>query len=125
MRHVTRDIDPADAHDLLERVPRACIAFATDHGPESQPVILVWREDQYLVGIPDHVIYQPRDGQEVVLLVDEGVHFFDLRAIYLRGQAQPTDPPPDVPKGHIWIEVIPTKTVAWDYGMLREVADES
>ena len=86
MTRVTRNIDPAAAHDLLERVPRACIAFATDQGPQSQPVILVWREDRYLVGIPDHASNQPHSGEEVVLLVDEGVHFFDLRAVYIRGR---------------------------------------
>ena len=24
-----------------------------------------------------------------------------------------------------WLEVVPAKTVAWDYGTLREVSDES
>ena len=124
MKRVTRDIDPAFARDLLERVPRACLCFACDHGPEAQPVALVWQEGRYLVGIPEQTALQPDTGQEVVLLVDEGVRFFDLRAIYIRGQVTPIGAPDHAPIGHAWFELVPLKTVAWDYGMLREVSDE-
>ncbi|MBK9714865.1 MAG: hypothetical protein IPO81_26750 [Kouleothrix sp.] len=124
MKRVTRNIAPDRAHDLIERVPRACIAFSGDSGPQAQPVVLVWRDNRYLVGIPDQADRRPGPGHEVVLLVDEGVYFFDLRAIYIRGQAQPAEPPAQAPAGHTWIEVVPLKTVAWDYGMLREESDE-
>jgi len=67
---------------------------------------------------------QPAIDQEVVLLVDEGVHFFDLRAIYIRGRVKPAEAPNGAPAGRTWFEVIPLKTVAWDYGTLREVKDE-
>jgi hypothetical protein len=67
----------------------------------------------------------PIAGQEVVLLIDEGIYFFDLRAIYIRGRVKSAEAPRDAPAGRIWFEVIPLKTVAWDYGMLREVRDES
>ena len=30
MKRVTRDIDPRSAQDLLERVPRACLSFASE-----------------------------------------------------------------------------------------------
>jgi hypothetical protein len=61
----------------------------------------------------------------VVLLVDEGVYFFDLCAVYVRGHAQPAEPPIGAHAGHTWFELIPLKTVAWDYGTLREVTDEA
>src|SRR5215469_11550162 len=120
MKPVSRNIDPDCARDLLERVPRACLCFARDQGPQAQPVALVWQDGRYLAGLPLHADGQPEPGQEVVLLIDEGVHFFDLRALYIRGRLGQARAPTGVPSGHTWVEVIPLKTVAWDYGTLRE-----
>ena len=125
MKQVTRNIDPDSARDLLERVPRACIAFARDDAPQTQPVALVWRNDRYFVGVPQTADHRPDTNQEVVLLVDEGIYFFDLRAIYIRGQVQPAESPTDAPAGYSWFELTPLKTVAWDYGTLHEVNDEN
>ena len=124
MKQVTRNIDPDSARDLLEQVPRACIAFAQDSGPQAQPVALLWQNERYFVGIPSEADHQPEPGQEAVLLVDEGVYFFDLRAIYVRGHVQQIEPPTDAPAGHTWFELVPTKQVAWDYGTLHEISDE-
>jgi hypothetical protein len=123
LKPVTRKIAPSAARDLLERIPRACLAFAGDHGPQAQPIMLEWRRGRYLAGIPANAARRPGAGQEVVLLIDEGVHFFDLRALYIRGQAQPAAAPPGAPAGRVWLEVVPRKTVAWDYGALREVEE--
>ena len=125
MKRVTRNIDPEGARDLLERVPRACVAFASDHRPQAQPVVLVWHDGHYMAGLPEDADRRPGSSDEVVLLIDEGVHFFDLRAIYIRGRVKPAEAPGGAPIGHIWFEVVPLKTVAWDYGTLREVRDES
>ena len=121
MKHITREIDPIKAQDLLERVPRASLAFTGDDGPCALPIAFVWRDGRYLVGLPATIGLQ--FDQEVVLLVDEGVQFFDLRAIYLRGSVRPIDPPANVAADRAWFEVIPIKTVAWDYGTLREVRE--
>lgn len=123
MKAVTRDVDPADVRDLLERPPRACISFAGEHGPECAPIVLLWRDGRYLVGVREGVVTRPASRQEVVLLVDDGIDWFDLRAIYVRGLLTPVDRPADAGAGagHGWFEVVPTKTVAWDYGQLREV----
>ena len=125
MKHITRDIDPVDAHDLLERVPRACLTFAGDHGPHAQPIAFMWRDGRYFAGIAATANLQPTVDQEVVLLIDEGVYFFDLRAIYIRGQVKPVEAPQGAPADYTWFEVIPLKTVAWDYGTLHEVQDGS
>ncbi len=125
MKRVTRDVDPDRAQDLLEQVPRACICFADDHGPQAQPVILVWHDGRYSFGVAEYVDARPSSGQEVVLLVDEGVDFFNLRALYVRGRVQSTEPPTDAPAGYGWFELAPMKTIAWDYGALREVSDEN
>ncbi len=124
MKQVTRDVDPGSAQDLLERVPRACLSFASDHKPQAQPVGLLWHEGRYLASIPWNAEPQPISGQEVVLLVDEGIYYFDLRAIYIRGLVRPAEAPPGVPAGRTWFEVVSLKTVAWDYGALREVRDD-
>lgn len=121
MKPVTRDIDPDRAQDLLERVPRACLSFVNDHGPQAQPVGLQWHEGRFRISIPGDAEHQPFSGQEVVLLVDEGIYYFDLRAIYIRGQVRAIQAPPDAPAGREWFELVPIKTVAWDYGTLREV----
>ena len=122
MKHITRDIDPVDAQDLLERVPRASLAFAGDRGPCAQPIAFVWRDGRYLIGLPATTSLQV--DQEVVLLIDEGMQFFDLRAIYIRGRVKPVDAPASAPASRAWFEVIPLKSVAWDYGTLHEVSDE-
>ncbi len=124
MKQVTRNIDPDSVRDLLVRCPRACLCFACEQGPQAQPIVLVWKDGRYLAGIPPHADWQPGPGQEVVLLIDEGVHFFELRALYIRGRLEPAEAPKEAPGGHTWVEVVPLKTIAWDYGMLREVKDE-
>ncbi len=121
MKSVTRDIDPRFAQDLLERVPRACLSFADKQGPQLQPVLLRWQTGRYLVGISADTLNLPEPGQEAVLLVDEGIYYFDLRAIYIRGQVQSAEASLDAQTGFIWFELIPNKTVAWDYGSMREV----
>ncbi len=134
MKQVTRDVDPASMLDLLERARGACLAYAGSQGPVVQPVELLWRAGRYLVNIPQDAGQPPHPGQEVVLLVDEGIYYFDLRAIYVRGQARAAKAPTEAPAaktpdagafaGGAWFEVVPVKTVAWDYGQLREVKDE-
>ncbi|HEX8032903.1 MAG TPA: hypothetical protein VF510_03605 [Ktedonobacterales bacterium] len=124
MKAVTRNIDPGSAQDLLERGARACICFASEQGPQAQPITLVWQDGSYLAGIPEEADRRPDFDQEVVLLIDEGIHFFDLRALYIRGVVKPAEAPRDALAGHMWVEVVPFKTVAWDYGTLREVRDE-
>lgn len=122
MKQVSRNIDPASAHDLLARPARACIGFSRDGAPVAQPVTVFWRDARYFIGIPSGQP-APNPGQEIVLLSDEGIYWFDLRALYIRGAIQPTEPPDAAPAGHSWIELTPAKTVAWDYGTLHEVND--
>lgn len=124
MKRVTRNIDPASAQDLLERVPRACLCFGSRQGPQAQPIVFVWQDGRYLVGLALSADYQLVSDQEVVLLIDEGVHYFDLRALYIRGQAKPAEAPRETQACRQWWEVVPLKMVAWDYGRMREVRDE-
>ncbi|MFN8530847.1 MAG: hypothetical protein U0670_19760 [Anaerolineae bacterium] len=118
--HISRNINLDQARDLLQRVPRACMTFAGTDGPVAQPVVFEWRAERYLIGIPA-AAQVPAEEQEVVLLIDEGVYFFDLRAIYVRGQIHRAQAGADTI--HQWFELTPLKIVAWDYGTLHEVND--
>ncbi len=120
MTRISRNITFDQAHDLLERGARACLAFAGEHGAMAQPVTVLWRDECYFVGIPQNAAQTPAESAEVVLLIDEGIHFFDLRALYVRGHIHPVDPPPQARLGFKWFALTPSKTVAWDYGTLHE-----
>lgn len=124
MTRISRNITFDQARDLLERGARACLAFASDHGAQAQPVLVIWHDARFFVGMPQAAAQKPAPASEVVLLVDEGIHFFDLRALYVRGHAHPVEPPPSAPSGHTWFELIPLKTVAWDYGTLHEESSD-
>jgi hypothetical protein len=124
VKRVTRNIDLVEARDLLEQVPRACVAFAGDEGPQAELVTVVFKDDRYLVGMRSSAASHPAVHEEVVMLVDEGFQFFDLRAIYVRGHVQPLGGVEGLPGDFFWFAVQPTRTVAWDYGRIREVDDE-
>lgn len=125
MKRVTLNTDLVEARDLLERVPRACAAFVSDQGPQVEPVAVLFKDDRYLVGMPPSAAGYLTAHQEVVLLVDDGVQFFDLRAIYVRGHVHPLGGVEVVAGDLFWFEVQPTRAVAWDYARIREVDDES
>ena len=125
VNRITLNIDPAEARDLLERVPRACLAFASDEGPQAELVTVLFKDDRYLVGMPSSAASHLTGDEEVVLLVDDGVLFFDLRAIYVRGHVQPLGEVEGLAGDFFWFAVRPTRTVAWDYARMREVDDES
>jgi hypothetical protein len=123
MKQVSRNIEPENAQDLLERVPRACLSFTGKNGVQVQPVGLQWRDGRFLVCISGDTGRQPVSGQEAVLLVDEGIYYFELRAIYIRGRLEPAEYAPAQQAGRSWFELNPLKIVAWDYGTLHEVKD--
>lgn len=125
MSRVTRDVDLDSARDLIERGARACLSFASSHGPQAQPVALAAQGGRWLAGVPGDAGQRPGAGQEVVLLADEGVHYFDLRALSIRGRLRPAAAPAGAPAGRTWFEVVPLAAAAWDYGSMREVGDET
>lgn len=125
MKRITLNVDLTEVRDLLERVPRACVAFASDAGPRVEPVTIVFKDDRFLVGMPLGAANHLAAHQEVVLLIDDGVQFFDLRAIYVRGHVQPLGGVQGLADDFFWFAVQPTRTVAWDYARMREVDDES
>ncbi len=61
-------------------------------------------------------------GREVHLVRDDGRFWFELRALAVRGVLRRADAGP-VDQGLRWYVLDPGRTVAWDYGALREVPD--
>ena len=120
---MTRDISPEAVSDLLDGHARACVAFATPQGPETHPAAVRLEGDRCVVGVDLGLSPLPGIGDEVVVLIDDGVHWFDLRAIYARGEVVPTPTSAALSRDRRLFTVVPSKVVAWDYGQLRPADD--
>lgn len=121
MKRISRDVQPDAAHDLLERVPRATIAFVDGGQLEATPVAYSSAGGDHWIGLPRGGAVALRADTQVTLVIDEGWYWFDLRAIRIRGTAAPAPRPP---KGSApaleWFRLAPARVTAWDYGTLRE-----
>jgi hypothetical protein len=121
-RRVTHAVDAERMRDLLERAPRACIAFVHDGRAELVPVELQLRAGRYWIGVSavgsDPV---PGPDQPLKLLVDEGMYYFDMRGIWIRGRASFAEAPPEGGAPNLrWFQLVPERCVAWDFGAMRE-----
>ncbi len=115
-REVTVRVPLNESLDLLERPARACVGFISGGGPRIEPARLRYEDGRYLIGIePDN--QAPDPSTEVVLIVDDGVLFFELRAVYVRGIARPL--PPSSRENLHWFEVDPSLVSSWNYGRMR------
>jgi hypothetical protein len=117
---VTRDVGPADVADLVDHAPRAHLAHVEGGRPAVLPVVTQRRGQEQLVGVPAGA--PDLAGREVHVVRDDGTFWFELRALAVRGVLHPADPGP-VDEGLQWYVLDPGRTVAWDYGALREVPD--
>lgn len=120
---MSRDVEVDDLADLLEEVPRACLAYTAADGPQLAPVDVERADGTYRVRVPPGPWGAPPEGAEVVLLVDDGVHWFDLRAIYVRGAVDLVPAGSGERSGTTELVLAPRRELAWDYGALREVPD--
>lgn len=113
---VTRDVELSALGDLLQRPPRATVAFVQGEQVDVLPVRARCRAGTYRFG----VLPQPAaslDGREVVLVIDDGPYFFELRGISVRGQARQE---PGQADGLTWYAIEPGRVLAWDYAAMRE-----
>jgi hypothetical protein len=115
-RQVTVRVPLEESLDLLERPARGCVGFTSDGQPRIEPVHVRYEDGRYLIGIdPGAVVPDP--SHEVVLVVDDGVLFFELRAVYVRGVVVPAL---SIPQGPLrWMEVEPSRVSSWNYGRMR------
>lgn len=117
---VTRDVEPAAVHHLLDSPPRATVAFVDRDAVELVPVRARSRDGIHLFGVaadgtPD------LEGREVVLLMDGGAYWFELCGFSVRGVAAHVGSPgAEATERLRWYAVAPRRVLAWDYGAIRE-----
>lgn len=125
MARVTQRVDPAALDAMLERPPRAAIAYLDSEQVEAMPV--AYRRDggRHLVGVDRGALPACGAPERAVLLVDDGRYWFELRAVTLRGRLVPLPEPPEpaAATDRAWLELLPEHAVAWDYGTLHEEPD--
>lgn len=117
MGHVTVRVSLEENVDLLKEPARACLGFTSSGRPWIEPATLRYREERFLVGL-ERGATVPEEGSEVVLVVDEGRLFFELRAVYVRGHSTRLRDE-GCEDGKTWIEVLPARITSWDYGRMR------
>ena len=119
-QHITRDVEPPVLRDLLDRPPRATVAFGADGGADLLPARAHVAGECYRFGVPAGRA-PDLSGHEVVLVIDDGSYWFELRGVSVRGIAAPADAPPgrDAPD-LVWYAVEARRVLAWDYATLRE-----
>jgi hypothetical protein len=119
MGGVTRDVDVSSLQGLLADPPRATVAFVTDDGAELLPARARLSRGVYSFGILEAAT-GALAGREVVLMVDDGAYWFELRGVSVRGTAVRTDPSPaHAERGFAWYAIEPRRVLAWDYAAIR------
>lgn len=126
MRRITHAVDPEKMWDLLERVPRACVAFVNAGTVEVAPVEFRLQEGRYWIGMSGSGSDPaPGPDEPVKLHIDEGTYYFDMRGIWIGGRASFSEERPETGSPALnWFQLIPEKFVAWDFGEMREVGTQ-
>jgi len=113
---VTRDVDPSAVGDLGGRPPRATLAFVASDVAEALPVAARLVDGVHRVGVPARDAADLH-GREVVLVVDDGPYWFQLRGLSVRGTARRAA---GADGGLVWFAIEPRRVLAWDFGRIRE-----
>jgi hypothetical protein len=117
-KNVTRAVEPLELGDLLEDPPRVAVAFVDRGAVDVLPVRVRCSPDAR--GFAVAAAMPPDlDGQEVVLVIDDGPYWFELRGISVRGVARRVDAA-DATDHLAWYAIEPRRVLAWDYGAIRE-----
>jgi hypothetical protein len=119
---VTQRVEPEPLIAALAAGGRAAIAFARDGALELLPVR--HRRDgggRHWLGIAREDAPPAAGLGPVVLVLDAGRAWFELRAVTWRGHAHaPVGNPPEPDDELAWLVFEPSGVIAWDYGQLRE-----
>lgn len=118
-RRITRDVDPVAVRDLLEQPPRASVAFVDDGAAAVLPARAHVDGDRRLFAVAADAA-PALDGREVVLLIDAGPYWFQLRGVSVRGIANRVDVPSGAVARLAWYSVDARRVLAWDYAAVRE-----
>lgn len=116
---VTQRVSLAGVEDLVDRPARAAIACAGPDGPECFPVV-VRRDGGMRIGVHPTAVPAIGDPDRVVLVIDDGAYWFELRAVVWRGSVSAAgDGDRSAGENLVWFQLDPHRCVAWDYGQLR------
>ncbi|MEW6268054.1 MAG: hypothetical protein AB1689_02000 [Thermodesulfobacteriota bacterium] len=122
-RRVVRDVTPEHLRDLLEHPPRASLTLVVGDALEQLPVTVRHEHGRYRLAAAADALASVPDQTEAVLLIDDGWHWFELRGVSVRGRiarlasSAASGSPAE---GASCVELVPRRTIAWDYGTLRE-----
>jgi len=114
-RRVTRDVDVAALSDLRDHPPRASVAFVDGAAVDLLPARARCSADTYQFAVPA-ALAPDLTQREVVLVIDDGPYWFQLRGLSVRGVAERLETAAD---GLIWYAIVPRRILAWDYGAIR------
>ncbi len=112
MKQITRTVAVDDLRGLLDGTFGAYLGYVASGEPEAVRVTARRDGTRWLVRLPAGVALD--DGARVVLLVDDGEFYFELRGVRVRGELRDT--------GGGEREIVPAKIVTWDYKAMRERA---
>ena len=118
MSEITRAATLTDLDELLDRVPHANLAFEAADGIEAIPVGFRRIDGRLWVGLPS-THGRPSVGSQVMLLIDDGWYYFELRGLRVRGILRDTPAPRILRRALRWLELAPIKVNAWNYGSMR------
>jgi hypothetical protein len=109
VKTITRAVALEDLSDLIAAPQNAHLAYVADGEPEAVRVASRRDGERWLVTLPPGTSIP--DGTRVVLLIDDGEFYFELRGVRVRGTLRDA--------GDGTREVVPEKIITWDYGSMR------
>ena len=116
-KRVTRDVEVSAVRDLLEHPPRATVAFVDGGAVSLLPARARCSASKHLFGVSSATA-PDLAGREVVLVIDDGSYWFEVRGISVRGIAARVEPPSG-DGALVWYAIEPRRVLAWDYGAIR------
>src|SRR5262249_59552407 len=106
--------------DRRGRPPRGTVAFVDRTTIDLRPAQVRCSADTYQFGVLADAC-DDLDGREVVLMIDDGPYWFQLRGISVRGSARHIDPPATQEHKALVRYVIEAQRIlACDYAAIRE-----
>lgn len=111
-KQITRVVGLEDLSDLIDASARAYLAYVAGGAPQAIRVTSRREAGRWMVTLPRGASVP--DGTPVVLLIDDGEFYFELRGIRIRGTLR------EAYAGTR--EVIPERITTWDYGSMRRTA---
>ena len=120
MKSTSRTATLDQLRDLIERPPRAYLAFDQDGSINAAPVTFQSAKGRYLISPVGEGFSAPRAGQTAMLLIDEGRYSLELRGLRIRGSLRDAEAPVSGLGEARWLELVPERVIGWDYGKMRK-----